>query len=247
MLGEDDVVMTDAEAPGAQAETCPAPAKNEQSHSSPAASNVSLRETIESSIGSPGFSSDYTALSPSDIALLDGPDPQPSNSDIQIPKVEENPFSPSLPEMDVDTEMFPALPSSKTPIVPKTTAPLPNGPVKINGVYYQLVPTPHNIVVATSTVSDPTLMALKTHKMHLLSRKSPKSGLNSPCPNNHLPKRLAEGHAPAQGLHPGTGPRLNFHMSSRLTCHLSLDAAAVEEGPRCPLLLLRYQPLTLIC
>ena len=50
--------------------------------------NDGLRETIESSLGSPGLSSDYAALSPSDIALLDGPDIQPSDSSIQIPKVE---------------------------------------------------------------------------------------------------------------------------------------------------------------
>ena len=184
MLGEDDVVITDAEAPGAQAETCTAPAKNEQSHSSPAASNVSLHETIESWIGSPGFSSDYTALSPSDIALLDGPDPQPANSDIQIPKVEENPFSPSLPKMDVDNKMFPALPSSETPIVPQTTAPLPNGPVKINGVYYQPVPTPHNIVVATSNVSDPTLMALNSQEA-----EKPKVGLEFAMPEQPPAKK----------------------------------------------------------
>ena len=184
MLGEDDVVMTDAEAPGAQTEACAAPTKNEQSHSSPAASNTSLRETIESSIGSPGFSSDYTALSPSDIALLDGPDPQPDNSDIQIPKVEENPFSPSFHKTDMDTEMFPALPSPGTPTVPQTAAPLPNGPVKIYGVYYQPVPTPHNLVVATSTVSDPTLMALNSQKA-----EKPKVGLEFAMPEQPPAKK----------------------------------------------------------
>ena len=113
------------------ADKCPAPAKNEHSNTSPTVShisvdtNISLREAVESSIGSPGFSSDYAALSPSDIALLDGPDPQPSDSSIKIPKVEENPFSPDPIEMD--TEMFLPLPTAENSAVPQTTVPLPMG------------------------------------------------------------------------------------------------------------------------
>ena len=140
MLEEADVVMTDAELPSVPADNCPAPAKNEHSNTSPAVSyisvdtNISLRKAVKSSIGSPGFSSDYAALSLSDIALLDGPDPQPSDSSIKIPKVEENPFSPDPIEMD--TEMFPPLPTAENPVVPQTTVPLPNGLVRINGIYY---------------------------------------------------------------------------------------------------------------
>ena len=72
MFEETDVVMTDAEAPGVPADKCPAPAKNEHSNTSPTVShtsvdtNISLHEAVESSIGSPGFSSDYAALSPSE-------------------------------------------------------------------------------------------------------------------------------------------------------------------------------------
>ena len=97
-------------------------------------------------------------LSPSDIALLDDPDPQPSDSSIKIPKVEENPFSPDPIEMD--TDMFPPLPTADTPAAPQTMVPLPNGPVRFRGVYYQLVPAPHNVVVATSSVSAPNLVAM---------------------------------------------------------------------------------------
>ena len=163
MLEEADVVMTEAEAPDAQADKCPATAKNGQSSTSPHLSvdtNISLCETAESSIVSPGFSSDYTALSPSDIALLDGPGPQPSDSSIKIPKVEDNinPFSPS--SLDMDTDMFPALQSSVDLIAPQTTVPLPNGPVRINGIYYQPIPTPRKVVVATSSVSEPSLVAV---------------------------------------------------------------------------------------
>ena len=183
MMGEDDVVMTDAETASTPADACST--KNEQSQlsPSPADSNISLRETIESSIGSPGFSSDYTALSPSDVALLDGPDP-PHSSDIQIPKVEENPFSPNLPDMDADTEMFPALPSSEASAVPKTATPLPNGPVIIKGVYYQPIPTPHNVVVTTSAVADPTLAALPPS-----GTEQPKVGLEFAMPEQPPAKK----------------------------------------------------------
>ena len=117
-------------------------------------SHTLVRETIESSIGSTGFSSDYATLSPSDIALLDGPDPEPSDSSVKISKVEENIFLPN--PVDMDAEMYPALPSSADPVIPQTTIPLPNGMVRINGIYYQPIPSPHNFVVATSSVADPT-------------------------------------------------------------------------------------------
>ena len=56
--------------------------------------------------------------------------------------------------------MFPPLPTVDTPAVPQTTVPLPNGPLRINGIYYQLIPAPHNTVFATSSVSDPSLVAV---------------------------------------------------------------------------------------
>ena len=110
MLEEADVIMTEVNAPCAQVEKCLAPSQIEPSSASSAVSHlsadtsISLREAIESSVGSLGFSSDYAALSPSDVALLDGPDPKTSDSSLKIPKVEENPFSPDPLEMD--TEMW---------------------------------------------------------------------------------------------------------------------------------------------
>ena len=162
MLGEEDVIMTEAEAPNAPAGNQLVPTANSQ-NSSPMSqlktdTNVSLRETVEPSIHSPGFPSDFAALSPSDIALLDDPNPQPSDSSIKIPKVEENPFSPDPIEMD--TDMFPPLPTVDTPAPPQPTAPLPNGPIRVGGVYYHLVPAPHNEVVSTSSVAAPNLVAV---------------------------------------------------------------------------------------
>ena len=182
--------MTDAETPCAPADKCSSSSKNEHSNAGSTVSqasvdtNTNLREKFESSIGSLGFSSDYAALSPSDIALLDGPDIQPSESSIQIPKVEKNPFSPDLAEIDI--EAFPPLPTADTPAVPQTTVPLPNGPVRINGIYYQPIPAPHNTVVATSSVSDPDLVAVNTPSP---AANKPKVGLEFAMPEQPPAKR----------------------------------------------------------
>ena len=197
MLEEDDVIMTDVETPCAPADECSLPSKKEHSNASSTISQVrvdtpsGLRETVESSIGSPGFSSDYAALSPSDIALLDGPDIQPSDSSIQIPKVEKNPFSPDLREMDltdVDVETFPPLPTVGSPAIPQATIPLPNGPVKINGIYYQPIPAPHNTVVATSSVPDPDLVAVNSS---LKATNTPKVWLEFTMPEQPPVKRVS--------------------------------------------------------
>ena len=168
MFEEADVIMTEVDAPCAKADKSLEPPKSGPSSVGPVVSHLSvdtsigLSEAIESSVGSPGFSSDYTALSPSDITLLDGPDPKTSDPSIRIPKVEENPFSPDPIEMNA--EMFPLLPSPADPVVPQTTAPLPHGPVRINGIYYQPVPLPHNVVVMTPSVPDPILVTVSPSK-----------------------------------------------------------------------------------
>ena len=160
MLEEADVIMTEENAPCTQTEKPSAPSQNDLSSVGSAVSHLSLntslslREVIESSVGSPVLS-DYAALSPSDVALLDSPDPEPSDSLLKIPKVQENPFTPDPLEMD--TEMFPSLPSLADPVPPQATAPLPHGPALINGVYYQPLPPPHNVVAVTSSAPDPTL------------------------------------------------------------------------------------------
>ena len=38
------------------------------------------------------------------------------------------------------------------------TAPFPNGPVLLNGIFYQPVPAPHNVVVAQSSIPAPTMV-----------------------------------------------------------------------------------------
>ena len=192
MSEEADVIMTEAEAPGASAENCPVPATNSQNSSSPSQlsvdTNVSLRETVESSIQSPGFSADFAALSPSDISLLDDPEPPPSDSSIKIPKVEENPFS--LDPIDMDVDMFPPLPTVDTPTVPQPTAPLPNGPVRFRGAYYHLVPAPHNEVVATSSVAAPTLVAVNQNAAPSAPPvDKPKMGLEFVMPEQPPAKR----------------------------------------------------------
>ena len=202
MLEEADVIMTEVDAPHAQVQEPLAPPNNELNGASSTVSHLSvdttssLREVVESSVGSPGFSSDYTALSPSDIMLLDGPDPQTSDSSIKIPKVEENPFSPNPLEMD--TEMFPLLPSPVDPVVPQTTAPLPHCPVKIGGIYYQLVPSPHNVVVATSCISDPSLIAVAPSKVpapdeSTLPTDKPKVWLEFAMPEQPPAKKTGRG------------------------------------------------------
>ena len=230
MLEEEDVIMTDVETPCAPAEKCTLVSKNEHSNAGSTTSQTSvctndgLRETLESSLGSPGLSSDYAALSPSDIALLDGPDIQPSDSSIQIPKVEINPFSPDITKMDlteVDNEAFPPLPAVSTPAVPQTTVPLPNGPVKINGIYYQPIPAPHNTVVATSSVSDPNLVAVASSD-HLVDK--PKVGLEFAMPEQPPVKRTSR--------RSRSRSRSSSRTRSKAEVPSSLNGQAANQPPR---------------
>ena len=69
---------------------------------------------------------------------------------VMFPKLEENP-SP----IPVKAEAYPPLPPPQEPVPTPVTTPLSYGPVLINGVYYQPILSPHNEVVAQSSV--PTL------------------------------------------------------------------------------------------
>ena len=97
---------------------------------------------------------DYASLSPSDTALLDGPNlSQVSTPQPKVLKIEENLFSPDPGLFDLGPiMMYPALPSSTKPSQSQPVVPLPHGQILINGVYYQPVPPPHNVVVATSSI-----------------------------------------------------------------------------------------------
>ena len=134
--------MTEVDAPCAQAEKTLPPSQNDLNSVGSAVShlsidtNMSLREVIESSVGSPGVSSDYAALSPSDIALLDCPDPKSSDSLLKIPKVEENSFSPDPLAMDAET--FPSLPCPADPVLTQ---------VMISGIDNQRSPKGDNFMV----------------------------------------------------------------------------------------------------
>ena len=98
MLEEVDVIMSEVDVPCGQTEKsrslAPSQTPNNLSSVSSAVSHlsiegdtsVSLGEVVESSIDSPVLSSDNVALSPSDVALLDGPDPEVSDSLPKIPK-----------------------------------------------------------------------------------------------------------------------------------------------------------------
>ena len=93
--------------------------------------------------------SDYASLRSSDAALLDGPNISELSTPLpKIPKIEENPFSPCL----LDLEMYPALPSPPESSEPQPHVSLPHGRINLNGIYYDPVPPPHNIVVATSSI-----------------------------------------------------------------------------------------------
>ena len=59
----------------------------------------------------------------------------------------------------MSTEAFPPLPSSTMQETPSlTTEPLSDGLVCLNGKVYQLIPAPHNVVTATSTIPSPTMV-----------------------------------------------------------------------------------------
>ena len=77
--------------------------------------SVRFCDVVESSIDSSTLLFDYAALSPSDIALLDGPDPEVPDSLLKIPKGEVNPFS--LDPFEMDADMYHSLPSPTDPVV----------------------------------------------------------------------------------------------------------------------------------
>ena len=89
---------------------------------------------------------------------------------------------------EMDSEAFPPLPTVDPPAVPQTTVPLPNGPVRINGVYYQPIPAPHNTVVATSSVPDPNLVAVNPSPP---ATDEPKVGLEFAMPEQPPVKRIS--------------------------------------------------------
>ena len=89
---------------------------------------------------------DFASLSPSDSALLDSPLATP----VWMFKIEDNPFS--LETYPVDEDMYPSLQSPQGSVPPAVAPPLLQGHILVDGVYYQLVPAPHNVVVAQSMV-----------------------------------------------------------------------------------------------
>ena len=94
---------------------------------------------------------DYASLSSSDTALLDGPNIFEASTPLpKVLKIEENPFSPNL--LNLDDEMYPALPEPQEPSQYQQVIQLPHGRINVNGTYYIPVPPPHNEVVATSSV-----------------------------------------------------------------------------------------------
>ena len=101
-----------------------------------------------------------------DVALLDSP---------LIPsekfKIEDDPFSPEI--YPADTDMYSPLPLPQGPVPPPATTPVPHCPIRLNGVYYQLVPAPHNVVVAQSTVPTPSIVPIEPAEAPALSTPYP--------------------------------------------------------------------------
>ena len=110
-------------------------------------SNTSLYDVVEHLIN------DFSASSHSSITLLDRPDP---SVPILSLKLEDNSHSPD--PHPVEAELYPSLPSPQDPSPATATVPLPYGPVLINGVYYQPILAPHDVVVANSSVPAPTIV-----------------------------------------------------------------------------------------
>ena len=115
-----------------------------------------------------------------------------SQSKVQIlsSNFEENSLLPVKTEM---SESFPPLPAPSSEPPTMATAHLPHGPVLINGIYYQPVPAPHNVLVSHSTVPAPTVVpctletvtpaASQEHQLvaPTVTPEKPKVGLNLPC------------------------------------------------------------------
>ena len=108
---------------------------------------------------------DYASLSPSDIALLDSPMIAPTAS-IAPFEVEENPFS---PDPYSDKEMYPSLSSPQSSVPTTVASSQPQDHILVDGVYYQPVPVPHNVVVAQSAVPTPTFAPVMSRETSSLS------------------------------------------------------------------------------
>ena len=133
---------------------------------------------------------DYASLSSSDAALLDGPNILEISTPIpKIPKIEENPFSPSSSLLDL--EMYPALPSPQEPPKPEPQVPLPHGRILLNGIYYDPVPPAHNVVVATSSIpSTPMVRPVEpTPTTSTVAKETPATAVPIPAaPATEKPK-----------------------------------------------------------
>ena len=106
---------------------------------------------------------DFASLNPSDSALLDSPPTAP----VATFKIEDNPFSPTT--YPVDKEMYPSLPSPQGPVPTPVAHPLPQGHILVDGIYYQPVPAPHNVVMVQSMVPPPSIVPVAPTEASALS------------------------------------------------------------------------------
>ena len=116
--------------------------------------------------------------------------------------------------------MYPSLPFPANPVLPQATTPLPHEPVLINGVYYQPVPQPHNVVVATSSVPDPTIVEIQPSEVpasngSVPSADKPKVGLEFVMPEQPPAKMTARSSRTRPRSSSRTRSRPNSRSSSR--------------------------------
>ena len=106
---------------------------------------------------------DYASLIPSDAAIFESP--------LSVPiakfKLEDNPFSPETYPADAD--MYPPLPSPQGSVPPSVTTSVSHGQILINGVYYQPVLAPHNLVVAQSAIPQLSIVQIAPAEAPALS------------------------------------------------------------------------------
>ena len=103
-------------------------------------------------------------------------------------KLEDNPFSPETYPVDVD--MYPSLPSPQGSVPPSVTTPVPHGQILLNGVYYQPVPAPHNMVVAQSVIPQPSIVPIAPAEAPALS--TPASMMTELTSDSMVPTEPAE-------------------------------------------------------
>ena len=65
--------------------------------------------------------------------------------------------------------MYPPLPSPQGSVPPAVILPLPHGQILLNGVYYQPLAAPHNVVVAQSMVPQPSIVPITPTEVLALS------------------------------------------------------------------------------